>query len=360
MGGLIALLAAPSLASNGNPRIPSSTPGAGTALVFCNAKPYQDDTTTSGSLNLLTTPINYFIDTAAYPDWTKYGVTSTPLPTGTGYLLLKNGSIKYAVVSFTLGSPVGPADESISSITWYTTGNPDPPSTIQPTAGFETAKITWSLNPNPAMKRFDYSSIEITIKKNENGTWTNVPATGNTTTSVLNGSPTSYLLGELIDGRTLTPNTEYSVTLVGKVKGKADGSVTYTSSPATQTFTTLSGGAVSPYPLTLKPGLNSFAMPFAPDANNKWYVGTTPITNALGLVQAINLATTPLTASPASIVSSFGTWDSTGKKIDGVMISTLDAGTQEQLTNRTLKQGVGYQLYLKGSADVTVTIKNTL
>jgi hypothetical protein len=283
LGGIMLALALPSLASNGNPRIPSATPGSGAALVFCGARPYQDDTATSGSLNLLATPANYFIDAAAYPTYTKYGVTSTPVQTGSGALLLKNGTTKYAVVGFTLGSPVGPADEKIDSITWYKVGKPTAPSNVSISAGYETAKISWQLDAN-----YEYSHVDLTIERDVSGTWATVPADGGVTKTVLDAA-TSYIIGQYVDGRTFNPGDQCRVTLVGKVLAKADGSSVYQSDPVITTFQfkTLTGAGGGSATFILKAGINTISVPC--DTTKK-------ITVAIGGVAGtldINPPTTP-------------------------------------------------------------------
>ncbi|MFC1568574.1 hypothetical protein ACFL37_02640, partial [Candidatus Margulisiibacteriota bacterium] len=187
IGGLLFLLAVPVLASNGNPRLNDAIPGAGSALVFCNTRPYQDDSATSGSLRLLETPANYYIDATAYPGYVKYGVTSTPVSTTNGYFLLKEGSTKYAVRQFTLGTPVGPSDQPFEpgDITWYNTGIPDAPSSVAESHGFETARVSWTLNPDPSIRRFEYTSIELAVTRVSDGTV--IEASGGVSPTILTG-----------------------------------------------------------------------------------------------------------------------------------------------------------------------------
>lgn len=270
IGGLICSLALPALASNGNPRLNNSIPGTDSALVFCNTKPYQDDNATNGSLYLLVKNDHYFVDTTAYPGYTKYGVTKTLVTTTNGYIMLKQTG-KYAVAPFTLGSPVGPADEPIESVTWYRTGIPDAPANLAVQAGFETAKVTWTLSSD-----YDYSSIELTVRKTSDGSI--VYATGNTSPTVLSGRTTSYALGELVDGRVLMPGTEYQVNLQAKVKAKADNSKYYTSIPAAISFTTLSGvGGAQKKVYDLRIQLNQ-AQPGNNEVQLTWnFLGTTSV-----------------------------------------------------------------------------------
>lgn len=309
IGGLILLLAIPALASNGNPRLNNTTIlGAGSALVFCNQAPSQDDTATAGSLYLLTKDTHYFVDTTAYSGYTKYGVTKTPVTTTNGYLLLKDSG-KYAVASFTLGSPVGPADQKIETATWYKSGDPAAPSNVEVTAGFETAKATWQLSAD-----YNYSSIELTLKKGADIV----------TNKSLGGSSTAYSFGKLVDGTGLDSSTSYEVSLVGKVKAKADGSSSYSSTTATKGFTTLTSSLAEKMETwtfrkpTAKTGINTFAIPFNLAKGIKDASGNTVTLATINdLIGAINTQAKAGGAS-GNVVTVFGWYDETSQQHIGL------------------------------------------
>jgi hypothetical protein len=105
--------------------------------------------------------------------------------------------------------------------------------------------------------------------------------------------------------------------------------------------------------------LNFFALPFAPDANGKWYApGNTTnkeIKTAYDLVRAINEAN-----GKVNIVSTFGKWDSapSAQKDAGVLLPGNDpAPVKADLEKIVLKQGEGYQLYVTQPGSINIKNK---
>lgn len=119
-------------------------------------------------------------------------------------------------------------------------------------------------------------------------------------------------------------------------------------------------------------GINSFSMPFAPDADGKWWafnangssiaaLTTNEVRTADDLVRAVNAA------NNANVVSTFGRWDKTGQLVKGIMISygaginnitgQVGAGGVTALNLINLVQGEGYQVYVTRNA--ALMIKNT-
>jgi hypothetical protein len=349
IGGLLLLLMTPAVASNGNPRIPSATPGHNAALVFCGAKPRQDDNATVGNLKLLATPANYYIDTTAYSGWTKYGIVSTPITTNNGYLLLDDSANeKYAVVKFTLGSPVGPADESITDITWYKKGDPAPPQNISVEAGYESAKITWALDPD-----YDYANVGVNIHvKDSSGNWQYVWIPGNQVAYVPASGPNSHLVGELLDGRVLSPGKDYKVTLIGRVirSTTTTGASYYQSAPVSVEFKTAVPPKKDEVTLTFNDGLNFFSLGIPPNAETgHWYrLVATQVSNIGHIITALN---------GIDAVSTFGYVDADGnvkgvKQVGGSFSGNIPLNTPLSATQ-------GYQIYIKtGKGPKTLTIKN--
>lgn len=100
-------------------------------------------------------------------------------------------------------------------------------------------------------------------------------------------------------------------------------------------------------------GINSIAMPFGAES----YVGSTKISTALDLVNAIN------TAAGAKVVTSFGRYKA-GSMAEGVILKADSTDAQSAfgegitgLANISLEKGVGYQVYV--NKNVSLTIKNT-
>ncbi|MDD5593460.1 MAG: hypothetical protein PHG97_01795 [Candidatus Margulisbacteria bacterium] len=372
IGGLMLLTALPGFASNGNPRIPSTNAGIDNALVFCGAAPYQDDDATNvpAGLYLLGMPNDYEIDKLAYPGYAKYWVKKTPVETNYGNILLKSAG-KYAVVPFTLGSPAGPADEPINTVTWYDAGVPELASDITVEAGYETARATWKVNK---AKICNYSIFEITVVKKADGTTVNAIVNGvPTSPTVLSGGARSYAFGELIDGRKLESGTKYEVMIVGKVQKKAvksgDPIDYYASAPGAAAFTTLSGGAGAKFTINIKRtmvsglGINSFSVPMAVTTvgGTNTPLDGTSITTAYDLCDFIN----KFYGASKSLVRSFGTWDETAQLESGATISysapgVIDGASSTALKAINLQAGRGYQVFVKPDVDADVSLTFTL
>jgi hypothetical protein len=328
-----------------------------------SAKPYQD-----GGAGLLTVNTNYTLNRNA-----KYAGTTDAIevdvlscPGSTAYILLKTAN-RYATPGKPLGDPVGP-DQIISSITSYKLEKPDAPVITKKEPGFETAKIEWTFNSTTPPNNFTYDGgFELEVST-QSGAGFVANRLGGVTAIVTKTSPMSYVIGELIDNRKLEPAKTYYFRMRGIVKKYVQPHLY--SDYVNDSFTMKSGGGPQTFILTLEsqdlntppgPGINNFAMPFAPDSAGKWYApnNTTykEITTAYSLVKAINEA-----ALNQNVVSTFGYWDRKTQKVVGVMIpnnNPEDATAKASLQNINLIQSEGYQVYITNTQKVELLIKNT-
>jgi len=337
-------------------------------LVFIGGSPKQDTTTgahTPGDGSGYASKD----DTAEY---LQYNFTN--ISPNTVYILFKTDA-EYAFAIGTLPEPPSVGSIFITSLAWYNLGVPPSPTITTPIdVGFESAKITGS-----CASGYDYID----------GEWLQISTSQGFTSDVKNivfhmsplldvdktASPPVFhhLVSKLADGVTLEPNTTYYARVRARVPMETDGYGAWSSAAS---FTTLGAAVPQSFTLTLEsnvgatppgPGINSFSMPFA----GPWYVykidGTklefgSPATNevktAYDLVRAINIA------AGSNVVSTFGRWNKTEQKLEGVMVSynsatlnDIDSTDVSGLQSISLSQGEGYQVYV--SQDVTLVIKNT-
>lgn len=200
----------------------------------------------------LDTTSNYSIDTSSDPTYNTYNIYNTSSdPT---YLLLLKGTANYAIIGASMGTTV-PITTPVDSVTFYKTGQPTPPTIGTIVAGYETAKVPITYDPN-----YEYSGVSIQVANDSGFTSLLKDAGGNSTTS--GGVMGQYLMGELIDGRVLQSGSTYYFGISGSVAGVAASTV------ASKSFTTKAGGAGGPVTKTWTlsfnvKGVNTISLPFA-------------------------------------------------------------------------------------------------
>ena len=287
---------------------------------------------------------NYTINTEDYTGYYAYVVHNCS--TSRAYILVVTGS-QYSILSATLGSTV--PTNTYPTATWYTLGSPSTPTDILVNALYETAKASWEIDS----VNYQMSGVDLQIATDVG--FTSIVAEDDGDTTEL-GAVEEYTTGQLIDGRTLSPSTNYYLRVRASVSGVADSAW----SSGTE-FSTL-GTPAQTYSLSLESlvdettgfGINAFSMPFA----SPWYIDGNQIETAYDLVVEINIA------AGSNVVSSFGYWDSENQVVVGVMID-YDSETPNDIASEDvtaldveLLQGVGYQVYV--TEDVTdIVISNT-
>ncbi|OGC35211.1 hypothetical protein A2311_00380 [candidate division WOR-1 bacterium RIFOXYB2_FULL_48_7] len=317
---------------------------SGATISLFGTKPSQ--TTTTGKLVEGAAAGNYTVDSTSDPQYTIYNVYDAPA--ALTYFLADKGTT-YSIFAASGGTTV-PITTTFTLFNYYKKGQPDAPTGLVAVAGFETAKLNWQLNDKTDGTGFEYSGIDLEISASN----TYAPLLG---TAISLGKSTEYKVGELIDTRKLEVGTAYYY----RVRGKVDGVTP--SNWATGTFNTNSGSALGPQTFKLaiqtnatgKPGINFISMGIAPDANNRWYAGTTPIANAYDLVKVIGTAT-------GKKVLTFGNWDVANQLDAGIVIPNGNADDEKvknDLLAITLKQGIGYQVYVEppvpnGKVEITI------
>lgn len=332
---------------------------------------YSSPTNQSGSGTPLSVGTHYTIDrNSSYAGTTPaVKIAINNCPAGTAYVLLKDaGSTRYAILS--ASTPDIPGDDQTPGITSYRAGPPTPPAIGAINVGYESAKVL-SLTYDPD---YLYSSVMIQV----------TPASPDITTP--SGLPSSYAMGEYVDGRVLLSGQTYAF----RIKGTAAGVDPALSAWGERSFTMLSGGGAQSFVLTLESkvaaggsGLNSFSLPFLPDAAGRWWTfktdgtplyvpGTSPPTNEVkgfaSLVTHINAA------AGGGYISSFGRWRRDLQQLEGVMIGYFGTGANQLGSGSAialnalgnLKAGDGYQVYIGKRSDganppakIELVIKNT-
>lgn len=180
------------------------------------------------STSNLTEGVNYLKSVVG--EYTIYDVYDAPAST-VHFVLLKS-TTHYRILSAGMGTTVPPTTTFTSPVTFYVTGPPVQVQGLEVVNGFETAKASWTLSPD-----YDYSSVKVQVATDAGFTIFVQDETLSDTTVIDKDPPfDDYAFGELVDGRVLTPGTDYWIRVIGTVKGEAD------SPPADKAFATNSAG----------------------------------------------------------------------------------------------------------------------
>lgn len=236
----------------------------------------------------------------------------------------------YGMASASLGDYSAP-NIILSAFTFYKTGAPTAPTIGDISTGYETAKVlslTYDSN-------YNYSGVSINIVGA-------LPAD-----IVESGSkPTSYSMGELVEGHTLVSGQTYTFQIRGKVAG-VDPELSAWSS---KEFKMKSGGGTQSVDLILVPGLNSFSLGIpSNEADINWTIGAVSIKTINDLITAFG---------GSAKVSTFGyIQPGTSGTVDGTKFVNGDFDN-ETFRARNLSATQGYQVFILGTENVTVTVSN--
>jgi len=286
---------------------------------------FSSSTDQSGSGTALTLNTNYTIDTNAMYQGTEpsIAIDISNCPADAAYILLK-GTDRYAIVG--ASTPAIPGADQTPGITSYLLGKPDAPIVADNgiVAGFETAQVTWTTNPN-----YNYNAVYFKLSKS--------PDLSNpiqTKSQDYNSVSPPYAFGEYVDGRKLDSGATYFIGLWATVAGvpASDYSKNAGSTAAgvnVLVFKTKSGGAGGAADVTYylskeanSTGINTISIPFIVNdvVNSSVSLETQPnVYVPLGaetsgsytvqdLISTINLKAGG-GATPVPVVTVFGWWD---------------------------------------------------
>jgi hypothetical protein len=378
---LLLILALSSIAWSyaGNVYIRSDLWGTDVSLfnIYAGIRPNQ-----IGAGSLLLSTSHYRVD----PDTTIGGTAYKNIvifnsPSNPAWLILNKTPDKYNIVQANLGESV-PLDTTVTSITWYTKGKPAAPANLSVTPGFEVAKATWRLNPDPPpASQYDYDSVDFELATTSDfgaariaAITDDVPPRSFITTNIP-GKPEQYRTGQLIDGRVLTPGTSYWLQVKGKIAGVPDSD--WAPAPPAP-FTTTSAAGGGPVTLNLRRkvstllGINSFSVPnttfnITSIVNNitgaRSALADPAVRTPLEFIQKVNAAY----GVGGPIVRTFGTWNEADQTEKGVVINYssgtgIATATQDEITRlfSTFDTGRGYQIYVKPFTDADINLTLTL